>query len=435
MSTQSNAELSKVIYDALDCIGYSKESVNSRAEFWRQAYLTNQPNFRKFLTRICAGSRDEGTARLFESDLDVMIVHENYLCVDHGKIEEGLAVIQTDTTDCPPGYTKLIPLEMNRDFSGPPLISSIIVYDIQKGHHFLSTGCCMNHLRDMLKGNLKYLEARNKFWQQASCQSELKQSSGPSIPVSFTVVPGNTLFHSVESDCVFAIPYFSATILETWKERCREYEWLSRDAIKEVSTMEGFVVPVGHRKEQDLEWRISYITAEQKLVSCFSSLQLKVYVLMKMIFKEIVSQECNIITSYMVKNVIFWISERYGNDVSTKENLIDFLQYGLMFMINCLNSNLLPNYMTPKRNLLLGKTDICSKNKLRQILRELLHERGVFVFQLKELGAAMNTFLRDPVLGKLKAKFRKAAENYFFLTWKKCSKKFSQVAHFFRQVV
>lgn len=63
----------------------------------------------------------------------------------------------------------------------------------------------------------------------------------------------------VENDSVYALPFFSATLLEKWLSRTRYHEWPSRRLQRKISQMVGHVVPIWHKlsKHKDIEWRIS----------------------------------------------------------------------------------------------------------------------------------------------------------------------------------
>lgn len=210
------------------------------------------------------------------------------------------------------------------------------------------------------------------------------------------------------------MPYRSSSFLKTWKKRNRNHQWPAQDVIHEISTTEGFVVPVGHKNsdEQNFEWRICYTIAEQILVSHFNSVQTKLYILLKMIFKQVVNPQCGLISSYLVKNIVFWVCEGNEPTCFTPDKLVDLLMNSLAFLLLCLHSNFLPNYMIPSRNL-LGKINPYEKKKLTNILRDLLREGAPIILRLPKIRLMTHIILSAPELGNTFFKWRDTVEKYF----------------------
>jgi len=163
--------------------------------------------------------------------------------------------------------------------------------------------------------------------------------------------------HSEDGDIVFALPFFSTSILNKWQRRERHYEWPSRSLQREISTMIGYVVPVGHKFSQykDIEWRISYTTAERKLVESMNDVQVKVYVVLKFVQKYRLKPICKNFTSYMVKNLVFWVLELTPVENFTPATLIDKIMSAFHHLKQCIENNFLPCYMIPERNLFDGR--------------------------------------------------------------------------------
>ena len=107
--------------------------------------------------------------------------------------------------------------------------------------------------------------------------------------------------------------------------------------------MEGYVVPVGHKfsKHKDNEWRISYTTAEKKLVRSMNGVQVKVYVVQKDRLKPV----CKNFSSYMVKNLVFWLLEMTSISDFTPETLVDRILSAFYYLQQCLEFKYLPCYI------------------------------------------------------------------------------------------
>ncbi|XP_045162059.2 uncharacterized protein LOC123526876 [Mercenaria mercenaria] len=258
MTKNLNSYISELTYAALDCIGCSKVNVNCRAGWYKLlSEKLNDVFSRMFpgdVEYILAGSRGEGVVQINESDVDVMFVWRNYLIVDFGGIESGLNVIKTHSADSPPGYTKLISLDMTSELIGMYFLMQATVRDLNEGHYLISSSC----LRNMIEDILRIFESTNTY-----IRKEIKPSSGPSVPISILNEGCSPYLNAIlfEFDFVFAMPYFSSTILTTWKERDRKHQWPPYYVIQEVSETEGFVVPIGpqYSEEQNYEWRICYL--------------------------------------------------------------------------------------------------------------------------------------------------------------------------------
>ncbi|XP_053378745.1 uncharacterized protein LOC128548287 [Mercenaria mercenaria] len=410
MTKNFNCNLSEFTYAALDCIGCSKDNVNCRAGLYKfYAEKSNEVFKRMYpvnVDTIIAGSRGEGVVQLYESDVDVMYVFRNFLCVDSGSNQNGLTVIKAHFSHSPPGYTKLIPLDMTSELLGMGYLMQTTVYDLNEGHILISSSCFRNMFEAYLRIDANINEGIRK---------EIKPNSGPSVPISFFNDGISPYLNSLlfESDSVYTLPYLSSTIPTSWKERDRKHQWPSHDIIQEVSEMEGFVVPVGpqYSEEQNFEWRICYTTGEQILVSQLSAVQLKLYMLMKMFFKKIISKESHLVTSYMVKNIVFWVVEGNDSNMFTINNIIDMLFKCLAFVRECLYSNYLPNYMIPSRNLLYGKGNPHEKVKLRRFLTDLLNEGAIIVLRLEKVRSAMFVLHRNPEAAKQYCVWRTNVEN------------------------
>ncbi|XP_062602066.1 uncharacterized protein LOC134263699 [Saccostrea cucullata] len=166
-----------------------------------------------------------------------------------------------------------------------------------------------------------------------------------------------------------------------WTRRKKPTGWPSNDMIKEIIKDGCGVVPTGHHLsgEADLEWRISYNSAERKLSRSLSSRQRSCYSLVKFLLKTGLSQTA-ILTSYHVKNIMFWYCEQmYGVDEWTEElqgkRILDFIDY----IIICLTNYNIPQYFHPPNNLIVhrSKDDIDKTRKEVVLVKERIFQTFV----------------------------------------------------------
>ena len=80
----------------------------------------------------------------------------------------------------------------------------------------------------------------------------------------------------------------------------------------------------------------------------------------------------DIITSYCLKNVVFWICERNPKTMFDNGSLLELLESSLEFIRDCIRDEKLSMYLLPRRNLLEGKIQDRNKAELIAQLTYLL---------------------------------------------------------------
>lgn len=71
-----------------------------------------------------------------------------------------------------------------------------------------------------------------------------------------------------------------------------------------------------------------------------------------MLLKDIIKPENKEITSYVMKNLVFWLCERYPENEFSLEKLMYWVRRALRMLHESIKVNFLPYYMIPGRNLL-----------------------------------------------------------------------------------
>ena len=94
-----------------------------------------------------------------------------------------------------------------------------------------------------------------------------------------------------------------------WLTRKRNYGWPSAKQIRMCKSLGFLVVPKDHPKSDEPEkmWRISFSRQERLFVSTFNSVQMKCYILLKLINKEVIKPNIKekTLTSYHCKTCMF----------------------------------------------------------------------------------------------------------------------------------
>lgn len=146
-------------------------------------------------------------------------------------------------------------------------------------------------------------------------------------------------------------------IAEEWIERRREFDWPGGALIEEAVEKGCYLVPIGGHQSQceEMEWRISFVLAERLLIRNMNFIQRFVYSILKTIRKEIFGHFSAIISSYIVKTAVLWVSEE--NDVSSWKPgfVLRYVRLCFLKILNFLQVDFCPNFFMNKCNLFHAK--------------------------------------------------------------------------------
>ncbi|XP_045157092.2 uncharacterized protein LOC123523488 [Mercenaria mercenaria] len=376
MSGKADEDISRLVYTTLDTFGYHLESVSFRSKVYD--YMSNIAtlcNSREGIPHsvVFVGSLGEGVG-LSDSDTDTMVIIGDTICVDKASAQRHFNILELDYATSPPGYTKIVPVSLDKEKDSYAWFKSSYMYISQTGCPYISSAVfCKTAYKMVEKISTNRYDGLNK--------TEMT-NNGPATT--------RTIEALGEHDIVPSIYVFGGDHLRKWKDRTRLNTWPSINLVQEISQKEGYIVPVGDKlsDSQILEWRICYTTAEKKLISTLNDVQVKLYVLLKLIGKKILKPVCKDITSYIVKNVVFWVVETNQESSFSPELLLKLVQKSLFYLKYCLENNHFPNYMIPDRNLLnivFGHY----KTKVIRFLSDCLKEEGSIVVRVPKLRELM----------------------------------------------
>ena len=154
--------------------------------------------------------------------------------------------------------------------------------------------------------------------------------------------------------------------------RTRNYNWPSPAVLNTLKTLGCLFVQAGHPHgdEPNLQWRTSLSHQERFLITHFNSVQLKCFILLKLIKQEVIShfihQES--LTSYHCKTCIFYIIEHTPAEFWQPENLLICFLACMTLLLQWTQERLCPNYFIPEENMF----DRHVHGRLRQNLSKLL---------------------------------------------------------------
>ena len=163
---------------------------------------------------------------------------------------------------------------------------------------------------------------------------------------------------------------------EEWLSRKRQYGWPSVEQINTCKSLGFLVVPAAHPKsdEQEKMWRISFSRQERLFVSTFNSVQMKCYILMKLINKEVIKSNIDgeTLTSYHCKTCMFYCIENTPCEFWISENLVSCLIMCLRQILVWVAEDNCPNYFIPGENMFDRITSKELKKKLEVTLYVIL---------------------------------------------------------------
>lgn len=340
------------MYDAIEIIGYSEETrnyLNIVANVTSKVLTDIMPIDEKFM--FCAnvvGSICEGTF-LESSDIDIICYTKLAVCTDGSFHRHAFKTAETEMDTQYPGY---VFLWLNDDAM---VKEQLPLTQKRNGKHYLSSKLFMD---EQFKDAFKAVES----------QPDIKRYAihGPALSVYLECddYKGNM---DITCGYIFHCP----TLINQFIERTSSREWPPDFAKRKIAALPAFLVPTGQKgsKLRRLQWRICFNFAETVLVHCMNDIQYKVFVLMKAFTKKNLAPVCKEITSFLVKNVLFWMCDQLPPEAFLRSNIFNIFILGLTNLRDCIIKRQLDYYMIPTRNLL----DSIVSNKQRDMLITVLN--------------------------------------------------------------
>ncbi|XP_061188678.1 uncharacterized protein LOC133196841 [Saccostrea echinata] len=180
----------------------------------------------------------------------------------------------------------------------------------------------------------------------------------------------------------FALPFI---------ERSLKNGWPREDHLCEALATGCQVVPIGLKGSplENYEWRLSFCTAEQKLVHSLNHTQFMCFGLLKLFIKEVVNavdeQDEPLLCSFFVKTVLFWVIQNDKVIQWVPSDLLRGFWCCLKYLLHCVFRGYLPNFFLPENNLFTTKVRGQSQQKLFENLYELYKMGFPCLFQSKTL--------------------------------------------------
>ncbi|KAH3705620.1 hypothetical protein DPMN_080697 [Dreissena polymorpha] len=355
-------------------LGYGEEMRRWRVARYRE--YDRLKNADLSYTLITAGSKAEGLTCFLESDRDCLLLLKNVICLEAGinlyRIPDDLQVYRMDT-HVYPGHCRL-------------LLERLTSRCLKIIHNAL----CDNGNRDVLLSSSLLLDELSSLSAYAgqlltayTGQHEVVQHKcvGPSLL--------ETILGSFHTDNVLALRCLCPSVLHRWAARPRH--WPSPVKVQKVVTLGAILTTVGFKGSEfkHMEWRINFNNGEAELVNNLNDTQAKVYVILKMIIKDIIKPTNKEITSYILKNIVLWQAERNPQTRFSAYSLLHWLHDGLRELRTAIAKKHMPYYMIPERNLM----ETCGiNNKLHRKwvadITDMLEEGPRVILRLEKIRKA-----------------------------------------------
>lgn len=190
---------------------------------------------------------------------------------------------------------------------------------------------------------------------------------------SFKEVFLNKFITTIHGPCLTdnngTLDYAICTHCKSWITPANQ--WITRSNnswpgydVKQAVVKHGVLfVPIGVKGSltEELEWRISFSVAEKFLIYTFTQTQLLCYALMKILLKDVIAryiEYTGFLCSYVIKTVMFWISEDISTSIWKPENLLSCFMRCFKRLIYCVEYSVCPHYFIPENNLFANKIEI-----------------------------------------------------------------------------
>lgn len=351
--TMSKELLSLFLSSELDRIGFSKHATAERVAMYRKRSDAKSEASKHVLKnanteRIIVGSKMDGVD-LESSDIDVLEVNHNIVCVTDEDVltgaDDGKLVLKADLTGAPAGHVflKVDRSELEKKTAVIGELKQCFIQDDNGDIVFLSADKFVRMLEQEDRCTWRgWLGRRVRYGER----------SGPAVGKVIDLI-------GMEADLVAALAIRCPGEVKKWQRHERQYEWPPRELIEMAEFQRFFVVPVGQKDSENehRQWRVCFTETEQSLVHSMTDTQLKVYVLLKILAKNLLKPVTDDITSYVIKNVMFWLLDGTNPNLFKPECLIERLEDALRLLQTSVERRELKTYMLHERNLLAGKIE------------------------------------------------------------------------------
>ncbi|XP_071143436.1 uncharacterized protein [Mytilus edulis] len=325
-----------------DIIG-SEEVVRTRRDIFTAKDICESTDD---ATCISSGSKAEGID-LKGSDYDEMLFFNCILvCESLNNVQDdpGKVLLVMDTNDTKPGFTKL------------KLVNNFNIDSIQDWFE--------------TEGEEMYISSKC-FRENKICGDYIIH--GPCIST-----PGGEIDHAGCLRCKEWI-----TSAQQWIYRSST-TWPHHTLVTAAVQYGVLFVPIGCKNSpnEELQWRISFSVTEKLLVHSFSHTQLLCYALMKIILNDLIKpRHGDLLCSYFLKTIMFWLSEEINPSGWKPENMISCFLDCIRRLVYCVEYKTCLHYFIPENNLFEDRFTDKEHKALLNTLRFIYESPLISIFE------------------------------------------------------
>ncbi|XP_061192618.1 uncharacterized protein LOC133200818 [Saccostrea echinata] len=185
-----------------------------------------------------------------------------------------------------------------------------------------------------------------------------------------------------------------------WIDRCQS--WPQTHIVDDIVRNGCHFVAIGHKlgKHADKEWRISFSSAEQKLVYSMNHCQFLTYGLLKLFLKESInnglSDEDKLLCSYHMKTAVFWAIQQNTIPHWHPQNLLEGFWVCFKLILKWVYEGVCPNFFITENNMFLSNIHGEAQKNLFIKLHEL-YERGIAsLLHSPSIRSSITSVLQNP---------------------------------------
>ncbi|XP_045188805.2 uncharacterized protein LOC123546518 [Mercenaria mercenaria] len=353
MSGEGDIDISLKLSEVLDEIGVNDEMVKKRR------YMSSQSEVMMTIPVENKGkcyifdSTAEGTTTLgLESNCHILWCKTAYNVIqDKNDWKENVKNLQMLQNEVPPGYCHLQIMGRNIE-----MYESLIRLE-----------------------NRELLKYDKGVSHRIYPDDPMKEHFGPEIPA-----PQKADSSKVETTFFYMCESWPKTARD-WKKEQNQAHWPTTEMKEYCETTGCFVIPEASKgsENEEYEWRISTPLAERYLMRTLNIIQIRCYVLMKMILKSYLNPPGKTyISKYMCKTVLFHCIEEAKTDFWQEDNLLSCLLYCFEKLSHFISSEHCPHFIL-ENNLMSGLLSSKERTRLLPRLKNLVNSTTLLHILLK----------------------------------------------------
>lgn len=330
----------QLYYCMLLIAGYEEQIKMNRTEIDVYDNLFNQIHYApRYMHRETAGSRKEGL-KTQSSDLDLF-----FYLTDHHVVWD-----LTHSEGYDPATDTLIFMESPEHLPGTAYLRLV---NMHRSNKTISKLSCIQKNDHMYISSELFLKNAKSY-----CRDDKVFQHGPCH--TFT-------FDDTEYDYVCALACRKwPPQTNNWISRCGKFGWPDNLTIKNMISSGCFLVPIGSKQSRhnndpnlEMEWRLSFVLAEQILVRAMNHCQFMCYALLKVFLLEVLNKDAKKedqkISSYFLKTAMFWCIQTDANHNWSRENFFECFWKCYKVLLQWVYTGYCPNFFVPQNNLFVCK--------------------------------------------------------------------------------